>query len=491
MHRISKLLLIATLALSAIAVGAPQDGDGKPKKSTPQEELAREYAGRPWADSPKIVTAHYNIHCNSTAENAKRYADVMEALYKAYDKVFPETYFPRNRPEGKARNEVYIHANHQQFMDWTGSPPGVGGFFYPHPKLRTVTAYHGSFGTSGSTEEVLAHEGTHQFQAMIFPNMMVVPIWVIEGMACYFGDGSEIERNKVEINVIPRDRLIGLQAAIEDGSYCTIPRLLRLPQGAFTGFHYGHGWGVFYWCLYGNKASPKAWSGNTGHDIMNDWLLYCRDIEGQRPDPEKHASYFESLITEHTGQTVSEWEQEYKDWILKLKTDPIIKKKGAGWTSEKLGFECGKPSGWKKLKDSKLFRNEAIAFSTGSKKDGRRISTLAMSNWQHGALSEELANRMIQQYFAAEEWKSEFTKTNVGGFDAMDGTFVGTRVKADAGGIGADDKGDGEATKLTVRVLLYATYDKIYANVVESSANLFEKDNAAFDKYVTKFQIIF
>ena len=71
---------------------------------------------------------------------------------------------------------------------------------------------------------------------MIFPNMMSVPTWVIEGMAVYFGDGSEINRNKVDINIIPRDRLIGLQAAIQDGTYCNLKTLIRLPHAMFSGF---------------------------------------------------------------------------------------------------------------------------------------------------------------------------------------------------------------------------------------------------------------
>ncbi|MEM7263100.1 MAG: hypothetical protein AAF488_14010, partial [Planctomycetota bacterium] len=472
-------LLQRPAAADQTALETKDDG----KKMTPQEELAAQYAGRPWAACPPIVTPHYNIHCNSTEENSRRYADVMEALYKAYDKVFPEKYFPRRRPPGKTRNDVYIHANHQQFMDWTGSPPGVGGFFIPHPKFRTVTAYHGSFGTSGSTEEVLAHEGTHQFQAMIFPQMMAVPTWTIEGMAVYFGDGSEIDRNEVTINIIPRDRLIGLQAAIEDGTYAPLQTLLRLPHAAFTGFHYGHGWGIFYWGLYGDKSKPKAWSDGRGHEVMNDWLLYCKDI--QAPDLEGHARYFNDLLVEHTGKSLDNWESDYKDWILELKTDPIISKKGSGYVSEKLGFEIGKPSGWKKLKDAKLYRNEAIAFSTGNK--NRRISTIAMGNWQHAPLGNDVANRIINGYFRTDEWKKDLATGERSGMEAIDGVFTATRVQQDVNT--GQDTSDNAGEKVTVRVVVYATYDKIYANILESTAENFAKDDILFEKYLSKFNI--
>ncbi|MEE2890075.1 MAG: DUF1570 domain-containing protein, partial [Planctomycetota bacterium] len=308
-----------------------------------RDAYIEELRGRDWATIDPIISPHYILYCNSTLENARYYSDVMEALYRSYDKVFKETAWPRKYKKGP-RSEVYIHANHQQSMDWTGNGPGIGGFY--NMLRQDVTAYHGSFGTTGSTEEVLAHEGTHQFEGMIFKSLPSLPIWFVEGLAVYFGDGSEISRRKIGINQIPRDRLVGLKQAIEDGNYCDIRKLLRVPHARFGGFFYGHAWGVLYWCLYGHEHGAWTKKDNTGVKIMTDWALHCQGLKGNC-DYEKEAQFFEGLITQHTGKSVEEWETEYKEWILKLPVEETGRKRGRVYSSEKLKMEITKPAGWR------------------------------------------------------------------------------------------------------------------------------------------------
>ena len=77
------------------------------------------------------------------------------------------------------------------------------------------------------------------------------------------------------------------------------------------------------------------------------------------------------------------------------------------------------------------------------------------------------------------------------GMDALEAIFVARRNKQDAGTIGSDEKtADAEEEALlTVRALVYATYDKIYVNIVEAPTDQFERDNVAFGKYLEKFKV--
>lgn len=439
-----------------------------------------ELRGRAWAEVEPIVTTNYIVYCNSTEENARYYADVMEALYKAYDKVFIEKFWPRKFRKSP-RSDVYIHANHQQFMDWTGNGPGIGGFY--NLLRQDVTGYHGSFGSTGSTEEVLAHEGTHQFEGMIFKDLRFLPIWFIEGLAVYFGDGSKIGRRKVEINQIPRDRLVGLQQAIEDGSYCDLRKLLRVPQQRFSGFFYGHAWGILYWCIYGNQAPVKAWTTkeNTGGKVLEDWLYHVQEMDGMC-NYEKEAQFFEGLITKHTGLSIEEWEEEYKNWILKLPVEEIGRKRGREFSSEAIKLEITKPAGWRWEKSGLLYSDEVVAStSTGSKK--RRASTYAWPNWQHAELSEDYARSLVGNIFRDVKYVDELQERQMGGNPMMVAVFDGKRVI----GLGENNTPQlGEERRFAVG--FFGSPDKIYGNVLECEASDWESAEKFFEEYTEKFR---
>ena len=443
-----------------------------------RDDYIAELRGRPWAEIDSIITPHYVIYCNSTEANAKYYSDVMESLYRAYDKVFIEKFWPRKFKKF-ARSEVFIHANHQQFMDWTGNGPGIGGFY--NMIRQDVTAFHGSFGTTGSTEEVLAHEGTHQFEGMIFKSLPALPIWYVEGLAVYFGDGSKISRRKVEINEIPRDRLVGLKQAIEDGNYCDLRKLLRIPHSRFGGFFYGHAWGVIFWCMYGHEYGAWSKKDNTGTKIMEDWALHCQKLEGFC-DYEKEAQFFESLVTLHSGQTIDEWETEYKEWILGLPVEETGRKRGRVFSSEPLKMEITKPAGWRWQKASDLHSDEVVSsVSGGSTK--KRISTYCWSNWQHAELSEDYARSLLNNIFRDMNYIEELSSKQMGGNPMVVAVFDGKRVI----GQGANNEPElGPEKRFAIGI--FGSPDKIYGNVMECDAEEFEDSRKYFEEYAQKFR---
>ncbi|MGA1488566.1 MAG: hypothetical protein ACO4B4_04670 [Planctomycetota bacterium] len=452
-----------------------------------REQLRREYEGRPWAEIDPIETEHYIIWCNSTPEIADYYADVMEALYKEYDKVFPEKYFPRN---SRRKSEVWIHANHQQFMDWTFNGPGTGGFF--RPALRDVTAYHGSFGMTGSTEEVLAHEGTHQFEGLIFDNLFALPAWFIEGLAVYFGDGSKIGRRKVEINQIPRDRLVGLQQAIRDGSYCSLEDLLMVPQPAFSGFFYSHGWGIIYWCLWGQEMG--AGNKGVGRPIMDDWLMHCKQESKKEQfcDHEENSKKFIQILEQHTRKTVAEWEEEYKEWILSLPVEEIGKRRGNKWSSEPLKLEITKPTGWGWEKDTDLAGSEVVA-ARGSGGKVRRVSTYCWPNWQKASMSANYAQSLAKSVFEEVPADVEYRVETVGGYPGAIRARLKARRIVKTETI-FDEQGNGRTEVTTTdpleyEIVFYGSIDKIYANVFECDPEIWDANYDSFEKYLDGFKI--
>lgn len=467
------------------------------EKQRGQEDLAREYRGRPWADVEPIETDNYWIFCNSTEEVAREYARNMEALYKRYNQIFGR--LPRYK-ESKGR--VYIHANHQQFMDWCGVEQGIGGFYKPWN--TDVTAYHGSFGMTGSTYEVLAHEGTHQFQGFILKDFRACPMWMIEGLAVFFGDGSELKSGEVEIGIIPQDRLVGLRRFIEQDRYWRLDDFALTGQ-PYPGAFYASAWGVVYWCLWGNrvKDAPKAHDGE-GLKVMEEYLVHVTQGEGPC-DYREELKFFKKLLTDNTDyNTVEEWEEDYKNWILSLPLKELGKKKGGGrWVSERLAVEVRKPSGWRYVDaDDRYSRLEVVAFERGGSSH-RRVSTYVWPNWQKADLSipamKAVLNNLVKvdelaAGFDGDEVEDGMIEAEIHGYSTVHSKFTGTRIAEANSSVGTgdgDSKADNnaESVKRKYHVVFYATFDRIYANVLETDVSEFEANENAFDKYLKEFKI--
>ena len=100
--------------------------------------------------------------------------------------------------------KLFMCNSHKLFMDITGSPEGLGGyyrpgFFPPGDCERPIVTFHGQFGT-GNTFMVLAHEGTHQLEHHMWKgdngSLFQRPGWLTEGLAVFFGDGLDIRRRR-------------------------------------------------------------------------------------------------------------------------------------------------------------------------------------------------------------------------------------------------------------------------------------------------------
>lgn len=266
-----------------------------------EDKKRREYEGVPWPHRSVIKSRNWQIECNSTTEVARTYQWIMEALSATLGKIF-------KAPDVRSQKPVVkIYRNHDEFMLKTGMGGGVGGFY--QPDSQNVVAYHGTFGLTGTTYTVLAHEGTHAFQGKKLARMGNYPNWFIEGMAVYFGDGSKLDykKKKLVTGLIPRDRLFHIQEKIVEGRHTQLSKLGGLPRNRFSGTHYADSWSVMHFLING----PESKKGQ--RFLVDYWRMGEKRRVGQRQ--------FNELAKKYFGD-VDDMEEAWQEYVLELKPDP-------------------------------------------------------------------------------------------------------------------------------------------------------------------------
>ncbi len=272
-----------------------------PRRERDPADLAwyDDHEAPPWAQAKVYESRYYRIKTNVKPEYAKRYMKMMDQFYVRFTEVFNLT------PEDTTyKSEVWIYASQQEFMANTGMSQGVGGFY--NTGTRRVTAYHGRFGNSGTTQEVLAHEATHQFQDKVIP-FRNAPTWIIEGFAVFF-ESAEYDGEKVNIGTIPQDRLSHLKRGLQSGDYIRLADLIRTSQAAFTAYHYAHAWSFIYLMIYyGDKKMQKR-----NQAVFSE--LFYRTKQGYvtAEDVEELFGGREKFL---------EFEETWKEWVLDLPYD--------------------------------------------------------------------------------------------------------------------------------------------------------------------------
>ncbi len=202
-------------------------------------ELARKTGG--WKVA--VASKHYDFLSNGEPEEVKDLAARMDIMFDAYRSVFPLASEPR-RPF-----PVWLYEDHAAFVRATGAAEGTAGFY----DGEKIVAFHGTY-YSLTTERVLYHEGTHQFQGLAFgENLWRASIWFVEGLAVYF-EASQIDGRSLATDLIPRDRLASVKRAIKSGDFIPLDELIKADARSFTGLHYAHAWSLIYFLCYGTNG---------------------------------------------------------------------------------------------------------------------------------------------------------------------------------------------------------------------------------------------
>lgn len=191
-----------------------------------------------------VETKYYFIFSQGDSGEAAAYGKMMDKMCERWKQIFDFTgALPNKMP-------IWIFKDQQTFMRASSQPQYAGGF-YNGQQLMTFRQTHG--GPCGlSTQEVLFHEGTHQFENLMLSNMIKeidrIGTWLLEGLAVYF-EPTTVQGNDVTTNAIPESRYGELRAMVLQNSGMKLRELISTPQAQYVGKHYAYGWGLVYFML--------------------------------------------------------------------------------------------------------------------------------------------------------------------------------------------------------------------------------------------------
>lgn len=290
------------------------------------KQKEKEYEGVPWDKRHEIKTEHFHIICNSTLRVTQAYGELMELIRAKLAEMFP------TRVRRNVRAPVFIYASQEDFINAEGfgrfGGRGLGGYYIP--SSQQIHTYHGTFGFTGTTFSVLCHEGTHYYQGLVLQKFDNVPIWLIEGLAVYFGDGSffDPEKKKITVGLIPRDRLAHIQEKIATNRNTPIAKLVAMDRySGFSGSEYADAWALIYFLV---NSGPK------GQKLLQDYWGIGLERELDKRD-------FKALAEKHFG-SMDELEKQYVEYISKLDMPSAGKVVGDYFVSDTFQFDYKIPA---------------------------------------------------------------------------------------------------------------------------------------------------
>jgi len=257
-----------------------------------------------WDQRKTINTEHYTVYTNVKKKYADKYCDLLEKLYDKYCSVF------NHKGQMPYKFKICIFNSRQEFVRVTRMA-GAGGFYTPAKKMLQV--FHGWIPTLESgTQQVIQHEGTHQFQDMVMKSMMRSPIWLLEGLAVFFESSVFDESRKIHVGAIPKKRLEDLQKVIKNGRYIRLAELIRTPQARFRVPEYNHAWSLIYWLVYTSKNNQKVFN--------KYWVKCC-----ESGDSSASRGFLDVI-----GIPIEDLEGHWKGWVMVLSPEDMpedVKKK--------------------------------------------------------------------------------------------------------------------------------------------------------------------
>lgn len=340
-----KSFLAAVLGfVTAIAFCGPVDAQEKT-----EEQLRKEYEGVPWDEAHTVESQHYTIRCNSTKEVARRYSEVMEKLLELYNKTFPDVYTK------KMKWEVWVYKTRRQFKELHPKRAAATAGYYSASDRRVYT-YHGLFGISGSTFNILAHEGMHAFQHSFLKSYYDTPTWLLEGMAVLF-EGIEVTADgELLLKEPPRDRIVQVKVELKDHKEMKLADIVGDKAEPLTRRSYAYA-GLFVWWL--------AKSGARQRKVLDELLAILGTRAYQK-------SELENLLRSHLGKSLEGVEKDWHAWIRKEKVEYTGRKMpGGSYSSRLLRFSMKRPaSDWVMDADKAPVDGECVVFKR-PRTDGR------------------------------------------------------------------------------------------------------------------------
>jgi hypothetical protein len=202
----------------------------------------------------KVASRHYDLQTTAEKAQGQELLEFMELVHQTYSALLK----PENPQEvDKRRFTILLYKDMQEYVR-SGGPPGSGAYYDPRSG-RLVGWYDEVF-----MRPFFAHEGMHQFTDATSKNFTAFPMWFTEGIADCLGN-AEVRNGKlymcVKSGIISRMRLQTIQAAVRQGAYVPLPRLLTLPREVFmrnSELCYAQSWSFCHFLLTYPKEEDRA-----------------------------------------------------------------------------------------------------------------------------------------------------------------------------------------------------------------------------------------
>lgn len=206
-----------------------------------------------------LDTAHYRILSNATPEQTRRIAEAVEALHRAYFKLFPQ---PAQREA--QRLELVLYKDRDQFQRHNRSARWAEAYY------RAPRGYAYFNATAANPHHWMLHEATHQLQREV--SGFRRSRWLDEGLATYLSSSQLIDGQlqpgspdpeAYPIWQLPWHRMSGvMQQDIANGTFIPL-RALITGQGAppvddNVNAYYIHWWSLAHYLMHGDGGRHAA-----------------------------------------------------------------------------------------------------------------------------------------------------------------------------------------------------------------------------------------
>jgi hypothetical protein len=294
-----------------------------PKRKRSAESIAKEDAKHStWETAYEIKGKQYTIKTDMGIELAESFSFAMEQMNAFYRKVFHVKEFGGGQT---ARATIRVYKSREEFDANEGNPdPNVAGFFVPLANHVATYDPRSDQRPLASLWETLFHEASHQFTHMISADL--IPAWLNEGTASYFEGARLLPNGLVETNLVPEERLIGLEQMLrqtESGGTAIARPSSDIPSledvvsyyqpGSYPGEYYPFGWGLVYFFLnYEDEQSKRVYD-----KPYQDFMLAYKsggkhDVKGR---------FVEHFVTKPKLPGVTSFDQfeaRWRAWIHEL-----------------------------------------------------------------------------------------------------------------------------------------------------------------------------
>jgi len=224
-------------------------------------------AGGGYPSLGNIATRFYRLHSDLPAAEVQDLAAFLDQMFFSYARVFH--YDVRRR----STLDVYVYRTREEFLSFCAER-GLGRSVLQMRGLYIPELYElAAWGSGEEARHVLAHEGTHQFIALVTKPDHQPPQWFHEGLASYF-ETANWKNGTLTLGAVNFDRLAALVPMYTQGHFVPkIPLGDLLTTQDFTATHYAEAWSFVYFLLH-------AYGGRNA-EVLNRYFILIQ--QGQDP----------------------------------------------------------------------------------------------------------------------------------------------------------------------------------------------------------------